>query len=159
MPSSHENFARQFIQRPVRGSAITQSKPLRARRYGPLSPFFNKFADSLDLGSMVIADHDFTVYHVGQCLRRVSVPFGSEGYEEALERAARAVHENENGKGSWTDAPTVIRSNRRHQVRLVVSTLEKNGYCVQPLDEANTIPVAPQNVREVRSRRALAKPN
>lgn len=87
------------------------------------------------------------------------MPFTSEAFENALERAARAVHENEHGKGSWTDAPTPIRSNRRHQVRLMLSTLAKNGYILQEEGGAAIAVAAPPKSQDSRIRRAAAKPH
>jgi len=47
--------------------------------------------------------------------------------ENALQAAARALHEALNGKGAWKDATKEQRSNSRHLVRVVTLALSSNG--------------------------------
>ena len=63
--------------------------------------------------------------------------------KKALETAARAVHENYYGSGTWRGAGTGGRSAARHAVRLTVSALEKHGLAVV----AGRPPAAPPRPR------------
>lgn len=59
-----------------------------------------------------------------------------------METAARAIHENYYGKGTWKTAEPSERGHARQAVRLVLAALEKQGLSVASQKEPAARPAA-----------------
>jgi hypothetical protein len=67
---------------------------------------------------------------------RLTMVDHEKAYPDAFERAARAVHENYFGQGSWSDTKPLERSAARQAARLAIEALVKNGLTLKAADPA-----------------------